>query len=77
MLPEFTDEGELPPGVHIADWQDLQSRFCGSSRRRHWLSGRLRAILELVATTGETPPSVSSGAASLLQNRHQKTSTSS
>ncbi len=53
MLPEFTDEGELPPGVHIADWPEFQSRFCGSSLRRQWLSGRLRTLLELAASTGE------------------------
>lgn len=53
VLPELTAEGELPPGVHIADWQEFQSRFCSSSPRRAWLSGRFRALLELAATGGE------------------------
>lgn len=53
VLPELTADGGLPPGVHIADWQEFQSRFGGSSTRRVWLSGRLRALLELAATTGK------------------------
>jgi hypothetical protein len=50
VLPELTDAGELPPGVHLAGWQEFQSRFGGSSPRRVWLAGRLRALLELAAT---------------------------
>jgi hypothetical protein len=53
VLPEPTSEGDLPPGVHTADWQEFHSRFCRSSPRRVWLSGRLRALLELAATTQE------------------------
>ena len=53
MLPELTDDGELPTGVHIANWQEFESRFGGSSPRRLWLSGRLRTILELAATSGQ------------------------
>jgi hypothetical protein len=53
VLPELTDVGELPPGVHLAGWQEFQSRFGGSSPRRVWLSGRLRALLELAATNGK------------------------
>ena len=53
MLPELNDEGGLPPGVHVADWQEFQARFGGSSSRRVWLSGRLWALLELAATNGK------------------------
>jgi predicted nucleotidyltransferase len=53
VLPELTDQGELPPGVHVADWQELQARFCGSSSRRVWLSGRLRALLGLAGASGK------------------------
>jgi hypothetical protein len=52
VLPELTSDGELPPGVHIADWQEFKSRFGGSSPRRLWLSGRLQTILELAAAGG-------------------------
>jgi predicted nucleotidyltransferase len=53
VLPELTAEGELPPGVHNADWQEFQSRFCNSSPRRVWLSDRFRTLLELAATSGK------------------------
>jgi len=53
VLPELTAEGELPPGVHIADWQEFRSRFCSSSPRRIWLAGRFRALMELAATSGK------------------------
>ena len=53
VLPEFTIEGELPPGVYIADWHEFQSRFGGSSLRRVWLLGRLRALLELAGSNGK------------------------
>jgi predicted nucleotidyltransferase len=52
MLPDLTAGGELPPGVHLADWQEFQSRFGISSPRRLWLSSRLRTILELAASGG-------------------------
>jgi hypothetical protein len=53
VLPDLTLEGELPPGVHTADWSEFQSRFGGSSLRREWLTGRLRELLELVHSTGK------------------------
>jgi hypothetical protein len=53
VLPELTGEGELPPGAHAADWQALQARFGRSSSRRVWLSGRLRAALDVAATNGK------------------------
>jgi len=53
VLPKLTDAGELPPGVHIADWQEFESRFGGFSPRRLWLLGRLRILVELAATSGE------------------------
>ena len=52
MLPKLTDAGELPPGVHTADWQEFESRFAGPSPRRLWLLGRLQSLLELVRTSG-------------------------
>jgi len=52
VLPELTIDGELPPGVHTADWPEFISRFGGSSPRRLWLPSRLRTILELAATGG-------------------------
>src|ERR1035437_8531239 len=47
VLPELTDVGELPAGVHLAGWEEFQSRFGGSSPRRLWLAGRFWGLLEL------------------------------
>ena len=52
MLPDLTNDGELPPGVHLATWLEFESRFGRSSPRRLWLSGRFRTILELPTTGG-------------------------
>jgi hypothetical protein len=53
VLPDFTGDGELPPGVHVANWWDFESRFGGSSPRRLWLSNRFHSLLELAAMTGK------------------------
>jgi hypothetical protein len=53
VLPEFTAEGDLPSGVHLADWHEFQSRFGESSLKRVWLSGRLRVLLELAGCNGK------------------------
>jgi hypothetical protein len=53
VLPKLSEEGELPPGVHLADWQEFQVRFGGSSPRRVWLFGRLRELLDLAAASGK------------------------
>jgi hypothetical protein len=52
VLPDLTNYGELPPGVHLATWPEFESRFGCLSPRRLWLSGRLRTILQLAATGG-------------------------
>jgi hypothetical protein len=49
-LPEFNVDGELPPGVHAVQWPEFHARFGGSSSRRIWLTGRLRALLDLAAS---------------------------
>lgn len=53
MLPELNRQGELPAGVHQAGWEEFRARFCGSSPRRVWLSGRLRTLLDLAGASGE------------------------
>ena len=37
----------------MAGWREFQARFRGSSARRVWLSGRLRTLLDLAASTGK------------------------
>jgi hypothetical protein len=53
VLPEFTSDGDLPLGVHLADWQEFGSRFGTQTPRRVWLLGRLQALVSLAANTGK------------------------
>lgn len=53
MLPEFTPEGDLPIGVHVAGWREFQSRFGIATPRRVWLFERLRALIALAASTSQ------------------------
>jgi predicted nucleotidyltransferase len=49
VLPELTNHGELPPGVHIADWHEFESCFGGWSPRRVWL---FRPVADQLAASG-------------------------
>jgi hypothetical protein len=53
VLPDLTADGELPPGVHLANWNEFQLRFGRWSSRRVWLSSHLLVLLELAATNGK------------------------
>lgn len=44
MLPDFDDDGNLPPGVHIATWAEVVARFDGNSHRRLLLDGLQKAV---------------------------------
>ncbi len=47
MIPPFNERGNLPAGIHKADWAELESEFGGSTRRRALLSGLREALLSL------------------------------
>jgi hypothetical protein len=49
MLPPFTDTGVLPPGVHLATWDEVEERFGGSARREALLDGLLEAATNIRA----------------------------
>ena|SRR5258708_10444570 len=51
MVPEFDGDGNLPPGVHQATWDEIVSRF-GATAYRQWLLQGLRAALEMLARAG-------------------------
>ena len=51
MIPRFTDQGLLPPGVHETDLEELEERM-GWSRKRRELLGGLEGALELMASCG-------------------------
>jgi hypothetical protein len=51
MMPQFTKDGLLPPGVHGTDLEELKERMGWSRKRRKLLKG-LEEALELMASCG-------------------------
>ena len=52
MLPAATANGELPPGVHSADWNEIEERFGRSSEARVRAFGKLQLLYQLAIRTG-------------------------
>ena len=52
MLPEFTNEGDLPVGVHRATLEETLTWFGDSSSGRRIVAARLRKIHHLIIATG-------------------------
>jgi len=46
MLPPFDATGNLPPGIHIADWDEIQTRFGTTPRREQLLAGLAEALAQ-------------------------------
>ena len=51
MIPDFDLSGNLPPGVHDANWDEVARRFGWTKRRRELLDG-LKAALEPLREAG-------------------------
>ena len=51
MLPEYTPDGLLPPGIHEAEWDEVVARFGYNPWRMSLLSG-LRNALESLKSAG-------------------------
>lgn len=51
MLPTLAESGLLPPGIHLATWEELDTAF-GLTPHREKLLGGLRRALELLAAAG-------------------------
>jgi hypothetical protein len=47
MIPEWLDNGDLPPGVHLANWREVRSRLSFNRRRQRLLQGFRKACDEL------------------------------
>jgi hypothetical protein len=51
MIPEFNAEGNLPPGIHWATWEEFSRRFGINPQRRRLLAG-LRTALRALQRAG-------------------------
>ncbi len=51
MIPPFTEEGLLPPGVYRATWREFVDRFGTTPHRRKLLAG-LKAALKSLRAAG-------------------------
>jgi hypothetical protein len=47
MLPRWSTNGDLPPGVHFATWQELEDRLTFNPRRQRMLAGFRQACEQL------------------------------
>ncbi|MBN1312199.1 MAG: hypothetical protein JXB30_12335 [Anaerolineae bacterium] len=54
MIPEFTSNGNLPPGVHWATWQEFVERFGVSPYRQELIQGLKVAVDSLKAAGCKT-----------------------
>jgi hypothetical protein len=52
-LPELTETGDLPPGVHLDSMPEVISRFGTGSARRKILALRLQRIHRIAVQTGD------------------------
>lgn len=51
MIPEFDENGNLPPGIHESSWIEVVDRFGWTFQRRRLLKG-LKAALESLRRAG-------------------------
>ncbi len=47
MIPSFNTDGNLPPGIHWAEWPEIVSRFGTNHHRRKLLEGLHNALIIL------------------------------
>lgn len=51
MIPDFDDNGNLPPGIHVVSWEEFSNLFGKTVHRRRLLQG-LKAALDVLAIAG-------------------------
>lgn len=49
MIPEFDENGNLPPGVYFCEWEEFKERFGNSFKRERMINGLELAITQLKA----------------------------
>lgn len=47
MIPDFTESGYLPEGIHLATFEEFEARFNFSQRRKRLIKGLKLAITHL------------------------------
>lgn len=47
MIPEWSANGDLPEGIHLATWLEIEARLAFSAHRRRLLAGFRQACEEL------------------------------
>jgi hypothetical protein len=52
-LPDFNEEGDLPPGVHRATLTEVLARFGQGSVQRRAVANRLNRLYQLAASIGQ------------------------
>ena len=48
MIPPFQPDGNLPPGIHTATWEEVVARFGGNPQRKRLLDNLRRALSSLL-----------------------------
>jgi hypothetical protein len=51
MIPAFDDNGNLPPGIHEGDWDEVDDRFATNPHRRRLFAG-FKAVAAKLADCG-------------------------
>ncbi|GET40466.1 DUF6932 family protein [Microseira wollei] len=51
MIPDFDENGNLPPGVHWAEWEEFVDRFGTTPRRLRLIDG-LKMAMEQLKSAG-------------------------
>jgi hypothetical protein len=52
VLPNFNNNGDLPPGIHRASWKDVAERFGSGTEARTKATTTLKHLHDLAARTG-------------------------
>ena len=52
MIPDFNDQGYLPPGIHPASLDEVEARFGTQSELRRVQMDSLRWLIELAKKAG-------------------------
>ena len=54
VIPDFDDNGNLPPGVHFCEWEEFNERFGTTFKRQNMIDGLKLAMTQLKAAGART-----------------------